>query len=485
MTKNNSIKVLFAASEAEPFYKVGGLGDYAGSLPNALKNYFKQSGENLDIRVVLPLHDRETIPAYQLQKLFPLFIDGKENKNKCDIYETTYGNIQYYFIRQVSPRLEFDAVYGHDQYLSAYKFALFSMAAIKMLEKLDWKPDIIHTNDWHTALMNHLIKKENKSSHRHTRTILTIHNMPFMGYGSEPLLEEFRIETDRISTFPTWARNLPLPMGIAASDSIVAVSPSYAKELTTNDFAYGLEKYFIAHPEKLNGIINGIDYQKWDPKSDTEIFQQFSKSNLGLRKINKKELYKEIGFEIGTNEPLLVVISRLDNQKGIDLILDTLTKTAEWNWKAVILGSGHHGYEYAFRALERVLPNKIHAALEYNPSFAKKLYAAGDMILMPSLYEPCGLSQMIAMRYGCVPIAHAVGGLKDSIVTKPESKRTGFLFKPATDEAFIASLKKAIQKYSQKDAWELIQRNGMKKDFSWLNSAANYANIYKYLLLLK
>ncbi len=478
MEDRQRVKVLFAASEADPFFKVGGLGDYAGSLPAALKKHFDQTDDTLDIRVVLPLHDLKTVEKFNLTRIHELSINNSQGKNLCHIYESFYSGIRHYFIRQVKPGLESNAVYGHDQHQTAHKFALFSIAALRMLEEIKWTPDIIHTNDWHTALINHLAKTDPLAQTHQLKTLLTIHNMPFMGYGSEPVYNSFGIEPNHEKLFPTWAHNLPLPMGIAAADQIVAVSPTYAQELTTNYFAYGLENYFLAHSEKITGIINGIDYQKWDPEIDKNIIQNYSKSSIGERKKNKKELFKEIGFRFNPDEPLLVVISRLENQKGIDLILDGFSETANWNWKAIVLGSGHHGYEYAFRALERVFPKKIHAVLEYNPFFAKKLYASGDIILMPSLYEPCGLSQMIAMRYGCVPIAHAVGGLKDSITINPDENRTGFLFKPASKEKFIESLGEAIRRFQNKDKWKIIQTNGMEKDFSWIRSASNYADLY-------
>jgi starch synthase len=484
MNDQRPIKVLFTSAEAEPFYKVGGLGDYAGSLPIALKNFFSGLNLDLDIRVVLPLHEKKSIKQFNLEQSFSLVIQGKGQTNECKVFEKNIDGITHYFIRQVQPALASEAIYGEDQYLTAYKFALFSVTVLQMIKKLDWVPDIIHTNDWHTALINHLVRSKRTEPVQKPATILTIHNMPFMGYGSEPVLSEFGVVPCAEDAFPAWAQNLPLPMGIAAADQIVAVSPSYADELKTSYFAYGLENYFLAHPEKLTGIINGIDYDRWDPRTDTDITCQFSEENLNARIENKKALFDEIGFEFDLDSPLLVVISRLESQKGIDLILDALSETADLNWKAVILGSGHHGYEYAFRALERILPNKLHAMMEYNPLLAKKLYASGDMILMPSLYEPCGLSQMIAMRYGCIPIAHAVGGLKDSITTMPEINRTGFLFKPATKTSFIRCLKKSIKTFNDQKKWRRIQINAMQKDFSWRQSAASYAEIYKSLARL-
>jgi starch synthase len=271
-------------------------------------------------------------------------------------------------------------------------------------------------------------------------------------------------------------------MGIVSADKIVAVSPTYAEELKTNYFSYGLENYFIDKAEKLTGIINGIDTQQWNPSTDKFIIQNFSLNSIRQRNKNKYALFEDLGLDTDTECPLLIVISRLENQKGIDLILDALTSITDLNWNAIILGSGHHGYEHAFRALEREHPSKIRAFIEYNATLARKLYSSGDMILMPSLYEPCGLSQMIAMRYGCVPIAHAVGGLKDSIITEPENKRTGFLFDNPTSSDFISCIKTALNNYQNKDGWKMIQINGMKMDYSWNRSAIKYAGLYNELL---
>jgi len=484
LEKNGTIRVLFASSEAEPFYKVGGLGDYSGSLPNALANRSIQSGGEIDIRVVLPLHDPSTIDAFSLSEEFSISINSKSGEVTGTVYSVLFNDITYYFIRQIKPEILSTDVYDSNQYTNALKFAFFSLACIKMLSHLDWQPDIVHANDWHSALIIHQLDHSQTMNDkgRKIRTALAIHNMPFMGSGSEKILQNFGINPISTNTIPEWAQHLPLPMGIVSANKIVAVPPTYAEELKTNYFAYGLEKYFIDNAEKLTGIINGIDTQQWDPSTDKFILQNFSLNSIHQRNKNKYALIEELGLDANTECPLLIVISRLENQKGIDQILDALTSIANLNWNAIILGSGHHGYEHAFRALEREQPSRIRAFIEYNAPLARKLYSSGDMILMPSLYEPCGLSQMIAMRYGCVPIAHAVGGLKDSIIIKPENKRTGFLFDNPTSSDFITSLKTAFNVYQKKERWKMIQMNGMKTDFSWNRSAKIYANLYDELL---
>jgi len=481
--KTKTIRVLFASSEAEPFYKVGGLGDYSGSLPNALASLPPNNGLKIDIRVVLPLHDSSTIDAFSLSEEFSISFDSRSGTVTGTIYSTLYNGITYYFIRQIKPKNLSTNVYDSTKNTNAFKFAFFSTTCIKMLSRLDWQPDILHANDWHSALMIHQINHLQIMGDcgKIIRTVLAIHNMPFMGYGSEKILQDFMINPTSTDSIPEWAQHLPLPMGIASADKIVAVSPTYAEELKTHYFAYGLENYFIENSKKLTGIINGIDTKQWDPSTDKLILQNYSPNSIHQKNKNKFALLNDLGLDTNTDRPLLIVISRLENQKGIDLLLDALTSITHLNWNAIILGSGHHGYEHAFQALEREQPSKIRAFIEYNAALARKLYSSGDMILMPSLYEPCGLSQMIAMRYGCVPIAHAVGGLKDSIITKPERKRTGFLFDNPTTSDFITCIETTLNMYQNKDHWKTIQINGMKMDFSWSKSAKKYAVIYNEL----
>jgi starch synthase len=477
------IRVLFASAEAEPFYKIGGLGDYSGSLPNALEGITTKNNNKIDIRVVLPLHDAATIKKFSLHEEFAISLKTKSGKTNGHVFTTNLNGIIYYFIQQVNPKISSANVYASNEYDNSLKYAFFSLACIKMLDQIDWHPDILHANDWHSALIIHQLKDRQilDRNRNKIQTLLVIHNMPFMGNASEKIFQDFMIHPTTDPTIPKWAQNLPLPMGIAAADKIVAVSPTYAEELKTNYFAYGLENYFIKNSHKLSGIINGINTNLWDPSKDENLSQNYSVQSIGKRIENKAEIINELGLNKNPDHPLLIVISRLENQKGIDLLLDGLLLIEDLKWIAVILGTGHHGYEHAFRALERENPIKIRAMIEYNAVLANKLYASGDMILMPSLYEPCGLSQMIAMRYGCIPIAHAVGGLKDSIITKPESSRTGFLFNDPKSQEFIACLKNALTIFKDTKRWKEIQLNAMQKDYSWDNSAKKYADLYENL----
>ena len=481
--KEGTIRILFASAEAEPFYKVGGLGDYSGSLPNALDGLITTKNRKVEVRVVLPLHDPKTIERYSLRELFPFSLKTNNGAFNGRVLFTRHNKITYYFIQQEHPKIESAEVYIPNEYKNSLKYAFFSLACIKMLEILDWQPDIIHANDWHSALIIHQIKDlDIRNSHgKEIQTLLVIHNMPFMGFGSKEIFQEFLLHPTSESYIPKWAQYLPLPMGIAAADKVVAVSPAYARELQTNNFAYGLEDYFINHSSKVSGIINGINTIQWDPLTDSNLSKNFSVSSIDDRNSNKVELISEMGLNDSPDYPLLVVISRLENQKGIDLLLDGLLLIKDENWNAVILGTGHHGYEHAFLAMEREMPKRVKALMEYNSTFASRLYASGDMILMPSLYEPCGLSQMIAMRYGCIPIAHAVGGLKDSIIVQPESSQTGFLFIEPTADNFVECIKTSFRCFGEKEKWKRIQSNAMHMDFSWAISAKKYADLYDEL----
>ena len=483
--EGKSIRVLFASAEVEPFYKIGGLGDYSGSLPNALHGITTKQNNKFDIRVVLPLHDPATIKNFSLHKEFSISLKLKSGKASGRIFTRKLNGIIYYFIQQINPKINSTNVYVSNEYENSLKYVFFSLACIAMLDQIDWHPDILHANDWHSALIIHQLKNQQILNQigKRIQTLLVIHNMPFMGNASENIFQDFMIQPTTDPNIPKWAQNLPLPMGLASADKIVAVSPTYAEELKTKHFAYGLENYFIKNSNKLSGIINGINTNLWDPSKDKNLTQNYSFQTIEKRKENKNELIKDLGLNKNPTHPLLIVISRLENQKGIDLLLDGLLIIEDLKWNAVILGTGHHGYEHAFRALERENPKRIRAVMEYNAVLANKLYASGDMILMPSLYEPCGLSQMIAMRYGCIPIAHAVGGLKDSIIIRPESSRTGFLFKAPISSKFTTCMKTAFDMYKDVEKWENVQLNAMQIDNSWNHSAKKYADLYEALFI--
>jgi starch synthase len=313
--------------------------------------------------------------------------------------------------------------------------------------------------------------------------MLTIHNLPYLGAGAGNSLTEFNLPPAEDSSLPFWAQNLPLPLGLLTADQIVAVSPGYAKEILSPEFGSGLDGFLKTRANNITGIINGIDLEYWNPETDNQITFNFSMNNTEPREGNKTWLQKHFGLEVDPHIPLLGMISRLDNQKGFDLVMDALIQLASQDWQAIILGTGQPELENAAKRLESVLPTKVRAVIAYDQNLSRHIYGGADTLLMPSRYEPCGLVQMIAMRYGCVPIARATGGLKDTIVDYNHSPAsTGFLFGPATVNALSEAIQHALDTYADKTAWQALQKRGMEQNFSWTKSAQQYLKLYQALI---
>ncbi|NQU30350.1 MAG: glycogen synthase [Anaerolineae bacterium] len=477
MTK--TIKVLFLAAEAMPFVKIGGLADVAGALPQALRALSDEETDDvkLDVRLAIPLHAVISTQSATLRPVvsFPIMREGTELI--AEIYESRLGSLPVYFIAG-DPITESASVYSSNPSLDGEKYTFFSLAALEMLNHLDWEPDILHANDWHTGLAAYALQLKRWDGELHqTKSVLTVHNLPFMGpdvTGQLAAYGQALAQTD----LPDWAHTLPLPLGMWASQKIVAVSPTYAKEMLTPELGAGLENFLTIHEESLTGIINGIDIRSFDPETDPEIATNYSAETLQERASNKAALQKLMGLKIDEKIPLFGVVSRLENQKGVDLVLNALAKLNNIPWQAFILGTGDPLLEKKARRLEKRMPERVKVEIRYDGKLARKIYAGSDIFLMPSRYEPCGLSQMIAMRYGSVPIVRNTGGLKDTV----NHGETGFIFEKATTKDFLASIREALGIFTNHGDWQDIQRNGMAQDFSWANSAKQYAALYISLL---
>lgn len=480
---DHPLKVLFLASEAEPFYKVGGLGDYSGSLPAALKTVAENIGIALDIRIGLPFHKSIAVESSQFQKISNLNIPKASGTAKGSAYLFNHNGIPHYFIRRSGKSGGFSNVYSQIQIDNARKFIFFSLASLELTRVLKWQPDIIHANDWHTALAAHHLKLQLRKQpfFSKTRSLLVIHNLPFMGAGSEKALAEFGIPPIQSNELPDWSWHFPLVLGIDSADKIAAVSPSYMQELKLEEFGNGLKDYFITNETRTFGILNGIDTESWNPETDELLTHNYSVNSLDKKIANKRHMQQLCGFEIDDHKPLLVAVTRLDIQKGTDLIMNAFEAVSDLDWNMVILGTGDKEYENTLLNLQTKHPHRLRVFLEFNANLAHQLYAAGDIFLMPSRYEPCGLSQMIAMRYGNLPVARAVGGLRDTIVDKPSDQRTGYLFEESSVEAFSICLKEAIRDFQEKDQWRATQERAMQKDYSWEKSAAQYLQVYQNL----
>jgi len=474
------IKVLFLAAEADPFVKIGGLGDVAGSLPRALRVLSPEmTGEvSLDVRLVLPFHPVLRSNVSTLRSLTPFSLKYNGDEVAVDIFETSLDGMTVYFIGG-GPIDASGSVYSSNAEVDGEKYTFFSLAAIRLGKSLGWYPDIIHANDWHTALSAYgLLVEHWQEGQPRPASLITVHNLPFLGPDIDKLLETYDVPLAQ-TDLPTWARLKPLPLGLWASDAIVAVSPTYADEMLSADYGAGLHEFLKTRRENLTGVLNGLDVNSFDPAIDESIPTQFTIDALDRRVSNKIGLANELELNSDPSIPLLGVVSRIEAQKGIDLVVSGLRKLGdELPWQAVVLGTGDPKLEESIRRLAKDFPERVRFIAKYDAKLARRIYAGSDMFLMPSRYEPCGLSQMISMRYGCIPIVRAVGGLHDS-VTEGE---TGFVFIKPTANDFVKAIHRAMETYKDSDAWRVMQINGMSKDFSWSHSALQYFNLYEKLL---
>ena len=478
----DTIKVLFASAEVAPFAKVGGLGDVSGALPPALMDL---SGGSIDLRLIMPFHAavKKVNPPHRLIGNFSFEANGRPID--CDLYVSEISGVPVYlldneFINHDSP------VYHGDWTLDGLKYVTFSLAILEAARYLDWKIDILHANDWHTALAVYALRSiyADDPFFAQVKTILSVHNLPFNGWGSQEAMTSLGFEAGTDPDLPDWAKFTPLPLGLSAADKVIAVSPNYAREILTPEFGCGMDAYLQKHADKVMGILNGIDETKWDPSTDTAISSNFSLENIEGKFKNKLDLQKALGFEVNPDIPLLTTVSRLDRQKGIHSILQTLPKLLALPWQFALLGTGDPELERRANELSAKYPNRIACILKYDDIIARMLYASGDLFLMPSLYEPCGLSQMFAMRYGNLPVATSTGGLADSITdySKDPATATGFLYAEKNEAGLEKALGLALSTFEDKTAWAIMRRNAMSVHFSWKLSAGKYLDVYQSLM---
>lgn len=476
--------VLFASAEADPYVKIGGLGDVAGSLPAALLEHYRTASPevSLDIRLIIPYYGMLHKQGLEIKMIGEVHIPTISGDVKAAFHQVIGASVPTYLVSGDPIRSD-DPVYCGDSAKEAEKFIFFSLAVLRLPEILDWRLDILHAQDWHTAVAVHQLKsqRQKNATIARTKSVLTIHNLPYMGTGSEPALKNYRVKPSADKTLPGWARQIPLPMGCAAADKVVAVSKGYAEEILTPAYSCNLHEFFLHKKDHLQGIVNGLNTTLWDPSTDVHIAHRFSLDKLVAKARNKIALQKELGLAENSEIPLVIFIGRLDQQKGIDIAVEALDRLGCHGFQTVLLGSGNATLEQACRDLQARFPTTARACITFNAAFSHRLYAAGDIILIPSRYEPCGLVQMIAMRYGCIPVARATGGLKDTINTT-SFNRTGFLYKSLQSKSLENSLLKALSFYARPNDWKAIQERAMRVDFSWNRSAAAYAEIYNRLI---
>jgi starch synthase len=491
----NSLRILFIASEADPFVKVGGLGDVAGTLPRYIRKLALEQSEggwdSVDIRLAIPLHGSVSQKAYGLRQIAVYDIQHQDGPMAVQAYDIDFDGLPVYFIGG-SPIPTNQPVYTGDPLLDGRKYTFFSLASLELTRSLGWKPHLLHANDWHTAPAVYALSTlyAQDPFFCDVPTLLSLHNLPYLGVGAGPELAAFGLPPASQSGLPWWGQDLPLPLGLMAADHIVAVSPTYAKEILTPEFGSGLYEFLATRSESISGILNGIDTERWNPETDPDLALNYNLDNLPARKANKTALQLEAGLDPDPDVMLIAMINRMDNQKGVDLALDALQDLAQLNaqkkvktpWQAIILGTGAHELEEEALKIEAKYPDRIKAILRFDQSLSRRIYGGADALLIPSRYEPCGLAQMIAMHYGCVPVARATGGLRDTIIESDHlEKSTGFLFEEPTSEALLDAMRRALQAYAKPSLWVEIQKNGMREDFSWERSARQYVSLYQKL----
>ncbi len=475
------IKILFIAAEAAPLVKIGGLGDVAGSLPAALSAL----PSTPDVRVVLPFYSEIKKSSLTLNSVASFEISHRNGPLLADVFQTKVNGIPFYLI-DGPPVASSPEVYSGDNNLDGTKFTFFSLAAMELAKILNWQPDILHAHDWHAApaVYNLRLIKKSDVFYKDTKSLLTVHNLPYLGHGAEGALQAFGLPRAHMSALPGWAEGTPLALGLLSADKINTVSPGYAEEMLTPEFSANLDEFLLTRKDDLTGILNGLDLDAWDPTTDSKLPVRYSPDTLKNRQDNKRLLLEELDLRPAPDTPLLTMINRMDYQKGVDLVPPALEMITDLEWQAVILGTGDKDLEEAARQLDRDYP-QVRSILKYDDGLARRIYGGSDLIMIPSRYEPCGLTQMIGMRFGCVPLARATGGLKNTVVDYQlgdPKKSTGFLFEEASSAALTDTLRRSLEIYNDRRRWRGLQRRGMKQDFSWKRSAKEYLNLYKELL---
>ncbi len=475
-----SMKVLFAASEAVPFAKTGGLADVIGSLPKELVK------QGLDVRVMLPKYG--DIPAQFTQKMetiatFTLRMGWRELY--CGILKLEHEGITFYFVDHENYFLR-SGCYGYND--DAERFAFFCRAVMDSLQHIDFMPDIIHCHDWQTGMVPVLYRAHfsYQPAYAHIKTILTVHNLKYQGvFGKEQFMDYFTLGEEHFGGFALEMHGGAsfLKGGLLYSDMITTVSPTYAEEIQTPYFGEYLDGLLRSQSHRLYGIVNGIDYEEFDPMTDPHLEVNY-RDSLVKKQQNKVKLQEKLGLPVNKDVPLIGIVTRLVEQKGLSLVEHVIEQLMSLNAQWVVLGTGEHRYEQLFRWAADRYPDKLSTLITFNETTARQIYASSDLFLMPSQFEPCGIGQLIAMRYRSVPIVRETGGLKDTVSAYEEETGagTGFSFTHYNAHDLLYTVNRAVSLYSDSQAWNKILANIKKKDFSWRKSAQQYASLYNQLV---
>ncbi len=472
------MRVLFCTSEALPFAASGGLGDVAGSLPQALR------ARLVGCRIVMPLYD--SIPQELRQEMkfvTSLSVPVAWRRQYCGIFEAKYGGVIYYLIDN-QYYFKREGLYGH--YDDAERFAFLSRAALEMLPYIDFKPDVIHCNDWQTAMIPvyYRLFYANNDWYAGIKTLFTIHNIQYQGkYGMELIKDVLGVPQSETQLLE-YDKCVNLMKGaIECANWVSTVSPTYAQEILDPWYSHGLDGILRARSWKLSGILNGIDTVNYNPETDKNLYANYNAEDPGAKAVNKRKLQERLNLNLDPGAPLIGMVTRLVSHKGLDLVKAALDQLmAETDVQFVILGSGDWEYETFFKDMQGKYPGRFCACFGFVPELSRKIYAGADIFLMPSKSEPCGLSQMIALRYGTIPVVRATGGLKDSIQDSGSGEGNGFVFENYDSNDMLHAIHRALDGYANRDGWKVLMERAMKCDNSWGRSANDYIRLYRDLL---
>jgi starch synthase len=472
------LKVLFAASESMPFVTTGGMGEVVGALPRALRQRF------VGASVVMPLYS--DIPESLRENLtfitsFNLTLSWRNQY--CGVFQAKLGGVTYYLLDN-EQYFKRQGLYGH--YDDGERFAFFSKAALEFLQHIGFKPDVLHCNDWQSALVPVFYRAfyQDNPFYSGIKTVYTIHNLKYQGkYGWDLVGDLFGLGKEWNSTLEYDGCVNLMKAAVETADLVTTVSPTYAKEITEPYHGEGLDRIMRIHAGKLRGIINGIDTVNYDPEHDPMIFANYSTENMEPKGENKAGLQEMLRLEIDPEIPLLAMVTRLTDHKGIDLVIHVTEELINDGIQLVVLGTGDRNYEQFFQTIQARHPGQVHAAITFNHQLAHRIYAGADLFLMPSQSEPCGLSQMIALRYGTLPIVRETGGLRDTVRSyKEESgEGNGFSFKNYNADDMLYTIRRAVSFYKNSKVWEKLKRRAIEEDFSWKRSAGEYVRLYREL----
>lgn len=482
------MKILFVASEVTPFAKTGGLADVTAALPKTLKKL------GHDVRIILPFYSEVERGGHGIRKgrkSVEVVIGGVMKKGL--FRHTSFGDIPVYLIES-KEYFSRDNLYGTAacEYPDNHRrFAFFCRGVLDLLKKMDFRPDIIHCHDWQTALIPLLLRREKAEDLFFSKTgvMFTIHNLAYQGLFAKETLAAMGLDSSyfTIDCLEYYGKVNLMKGAILSADIITTVSETYCREIQTPELGNGLEGVLGVRNADLHGVLNGLDYDLWDPATDRGLFKNYSATAPAGKAVNKKGLQKLLGLEPAADVPVIGIVSRLTAQKGFDLLAELMPKFVRSRLQLVILGTGDEKYLKLLQDIKARGAGNISVNIGFQSELAPKIYAGSDIFLMPSHYEPCGLGQMIALRYGAVPLVRKTGGLADTVFDERDGAKepNGFSFEDYTPEALWEAVSRSLQAFDDKVAWKKLMKRGMSCDFSWDASARRYEELYRLALAKK